>query len=444
MKQYNMLKDDVKSLFFRYLVPAICGTLVTSIYILVDTIVIGKGIGTQAVAGLNILLPLFAIFYGTGLLFGVGGSVLMSFSKGKGDEKKGRGYFSTAILCVLIMALLYTVCMSLFFEPITNFLGTTSATREYVDGYGKTVVWGSTTFILSSFLQTFIRNDKAPKLAMAGTIAGGMLNIVLDLVFVYVFKWGMFGAAIATVIGNGLSIVVYSTHFFTKHNSLKFSLKSITLKMPLQIIKTGTSSFILELSAGIVTFLFNIQLLKYIGVTGVTAYSIISNTAIMIISMSNGVSQAAQPIVATNYGAGQMQRVAAVRRLGLMISAGMGAIFTAVALAAPSVLLNIFIRPTAEVTAIALPAIRIYAIAFMLAAVNLFLCNYFQGILKPSYSMIICLSRGLVFNVLFVFLLPLVMGVNGIWLTVPLAETITICITFFLLHRAGKKGSSLR
>lgn len=442
MKKYNLLEDRVSSLFLRYFIPSVSGTLVTAVYILVDTIIVGKGIGADAVAGLNIVLPLFALFYGTGMLFGVGGAVLMAVSKGRREEKKAQAYFSVALLCVLGLAAVYTLVFQVFFHPVTELLGVSESTRSYVDGYGRTIVWGALFFMLSSFLQAFLRNDKAPKLAMAGTITGAVINVVLDVVFVYVFHWGMFGAAFATVIGNILGVVVLLSHFISKRNTLKFSLVAATFKTPFTIVKNGFSSFLIEMSSGIVTFLFNIQLLKYIGVAGVTAYSILSNTSIMLISMSNGVSQAAQPIVATNHGAGKTDRVRRVRQLGLACTAGIGLVFTLMALLFPAVLVTIFIHPTQEVSEIALPAIRIYGVAFLFSAVNLFLSNYFQGTLRPGYAMSICLSRGLVLNILFIFLLPVFLNVTGIWLTIPITEALTMLLALALLKRSNKRNVS--
>lgn len=443
-QQYDLLQDPVRKLFLRYLVPSVSGTLVTAIYILVDTIIVGKGIGSDAVAGLNIVLPLFSLFYGTGLLFGVGGAVHMSFSKGRKQEGRAQAYFTAALFCMVAASVVYMAVFQVFFQPVTRFLGASDATAAYVSGYGRTVVWGAPCFMFSAFLQAFVRNDGAPKLAMAGTIAGGVTNIMLDLLFVYVFDWGMFGAAFASVLGNGLGVIVLCTHFCSHKNTLKLNLKEVNWKTPLHVMKTGFSSFLIEMSAGIITFLFNIQLMHYIGVAGVTAYSILSNTAIMLVSMSNGVSQAAQPIIATNCGGGQMRRAAQVRRLGLLFVCGIGFVFSGTALLFPNLLVSIFIHPTPEVAHIALPAIRVYGVSFLLTAINLFISNYFQAVLKPGYAMTISLCRGLVLNLCFVFLLPLALGAEGIWLSVPLTELLTVGLACFLRRKEkqAQKGEA--
>lgn len=432
MKKYNLLEDNIKPLFFRYLIPSISATLVTSIYILVDAIIIGKGIGANAVAALNIILPFFSLLFGTGLLFGVGGAVLVSFSHGKGDHEKAKTYFSISVLCAAAFSIAYIVIFSVFFTPITTFLGADDSTRDLVSEYGKVVVYGCPTFVFSSFMQTVVRNDKAPKLAMIGTIAGAAINIVLDVVFVYVFKWAMFGAAFASVLGAGISSLFLCVHFFTKNNTLKFTLKSAKFRDFTMIVKTGFSSFLVEMSAGIVIFVFNFQLLKYIGVVGVTAYSIISNTGIILMSMCNGVGQAAMPVLSTNYGAGKAHRVHQVTRLAIASSIIIGTVFTMAALVVPNLFINTFINPTKEISEIAVKAIRIYAPAFLATAVNISISNYFQGTIRPGYSMTITMLRGLVLNLLFIFVLPVILGADGIWMAIPIVEIITVVIALIM------------
>ena len=190
MNTNEFIQKPVRQLFFHYLIPAICGTMVTSIYVLADTIFIGKRLGATALAALNISLPIYNIFFGLGLLSGVGGSVLMSICRGKSQKEEGNTYFTTALLLNFALLLIsMTVCV-LFMEDIAWLLGGTEETLPYIMDYLPYIIWGMGTYFFSSFLQTFIRNDGAPKLAMNGVIAGGVTNIVLDYLFCVSYEYG--------------------------------------------------------------------------------------------------------------------------------------------------------------------------------------------------------------------------------------------------------------
>ena len=221
MKQIDLLHDPVRKVFINYLIPSVSATMVTSIYILADTMMIGRGVGANGLAALNILLPMYSTFYGFGMMCGIGGSVLFGFSRGKGEEKEARGYFTTALLLAAILAVLSVVLCNVFFEPLLNFLGCTPAMREYAVPYGRILMLASPLYIFSCFLQAFVRNDGAPRLAMAGVVAGGITNVILDYIFIYMFRWGMAGAVLATVVGTLLTIVILGSHFLKAENHLK-------------------------------------------------------------------------------------------------------------------------------------------------------------------------------------------------------------------------------
>ena len=326
MKQNRLLEDPVRSVFLSYLVPSVSATLVTSIYILADTMMIGRGIGSVGIAALNILLPLYSTFFGFGMMCGIGGSVLFGFSRGKGNEREARGYFTTGLLMALVFAVLTLTLCNVFFDPLLRLLGVTPAMREHAVAYGRVLVTASPMCVMSSFLQAFVRNDGAPKLAMAGVISGGVTNVILDYVFIFIMKWGMGGAMLATATGTTLTVLILSSHFFSKENHLK-PLWNVSLKKVLEILGNGLASFILEVSNGFVTFLFNRQLLAYVGDLGVVVYGIISNTALVVTSISNGMAQAVQPLLSANYGAGKRDRVRQGLGLGIRVALAAGLIF---------------------------------------------------------------------------------------------------------------------
>jgi len=440
MKKMDFLEENIAALFFKYLIPSISASLVTSIYILVDTIIVGKGIGADAVAALNIILPLFSVFFGTGLLFGVGGAVLMSFYNGSGNTKKANIYFTISLLAAVFMIVVYVVLGITCFDKIAYALGATEVTIDYVRDYGKFVVLGIPVFVLSTFLQTFVRNDKSPKLAMLSSISGGVINIIFDCLFVFGFNWGIGGAAFASVIGTTIGVLIVCTHFFSKENHLHINFKGVTLKDLYLIVKNGVSSFIIEIATGIVIFIFNIQLLQYVGEIGVTVYGIISNTTMVVASLSNGISQASQPIIAVNYGAGKLERVNKIKKIGMLTALAVGMMFLAAGVFMPNIIINIFINPTPSIMELAPQAVKICSAAFLAMTMNIFIINFYQSVLKPNYALIICMLRGLILNIIFVQCLPLFYDVNGIWLTMPATEFLTLSVAFAILYLERRKS----
>ena len=442
MKQENFTKGPVGRLFYKYLFPSIMGMLVTSIYILADTIIIGKGIGSVAIAALNIILPIFNVFFGIGLLFGVGGSVLMSVARGRGDSDAGNMYFTVSLLLNLVVSIVCTILLFTYIEPLCYLLGASEITMPYIREYAPYVILGLSAFSFSSYLQTFVRNDGAPKLAMAGVVTGGILNIILDIVFVYPLDMGMRGASVASVIGAGITTLIVSAHFLSKKNGLHLSLRGFTFRKMGEIFKTGFVSFIIEICSGILIFLFNMQLLRYVDEVGVSVYGVICGVAIIIICLCNGVTQAAQPIISTNYGAGLQSRIQTVNRLGMLSSACICSIPTVISLIVPDVFTYIFMKPDAGILALSGTAIRIYSFAYIFLGLNLFIVGYFQSTLKPQISLLLCFLRGLILSGSFVLILPIFMGVSGIWFAVPLAELCTLIIAFLFMKRSRQEELS--
>ena len=437
MKQIDLLHDPVRKVFINYLIPSVSATMVTSIYILADTMMIGRGVGANGLAALNILLPMYSTFYGFGMMCGIGGSVLFGFSRGKGEEKEARGYFTTALLLAAILAVLSVVLCNVFFEPLLNFLGCTPAMREYAVPYGRILMLASPLYIFSCFLQAFVRNDGAPRLAMIGVVAGGITNVVLDYIFIYMFHWGMAGAVQATVAGTHLTIAILRSHFLKAENHLKLG-GGITLKKFRDVLINGMPSFIMELSSGVIMLLFNLQLLKYVGDIGVVVYGIISNVALVVTSLSNGIAQAAQPMISANYGAGKAERVREGRNLSLAVAMAAGVLFTSSGFLIPVPIAELFLVPTEQIIAMAVPAIKLYFVSFVISEWNIICGTYFQAIVKPKLSLMITVMRGVVLNSILVFVLPAMFGVSGIWVVVTVSEAMTaITVLYFMRKERG-------
>ncbi|MEG0152884.1 MAG: MATE family efflux transporter, partial [Cellulosilyticaceae bacterium] len=290
----------------------------------------------------------------------------------------------------------------------------------------------------SSLLQALVRNDQAPKKAMVAVIAGGISNIILDCLFIYGLGMGMAGGAIATVIGSIISVTILLTHFKSPKNTMKWVKGSVGFGIVCKIFQNGLSSFLIEIASGLVIFFFNLQLLKYIGDIGVVVYSIVANSALVALSLFNGVAQGTQPLIATNFGGGKIDRVLKVRRLGVMATTIIGMMLFAIGFFFPEMIVRVFIYPTPEVVELATTAIRIYFIAFLMMNINILYSTYFQSIVNPQAALTICLLRGMILSIVLVFLLPAVLGVTGIWLVMPITELITLIIAIKLIKKTDK------
>ncbi len=435
----DLLNDSPRKLFFKYLIPSVSATMVTSIYLLADSIMVGKGIGELAIAALNLVLPLFNLLFGTGALFGVGGGVLFSVAMGNNDHDRAKRYFTLALLLNVGFAIFYFIIVNTFLMQILDLMGATDLTRDYAYDYIKWIALGAPVFCFSFFLQSFVRNDKNPRLAMIAVISGGVSNIILDYIFIYPLQMGMTGAAIATVLGSGITCLIAGTHFFSKHCHLKLTKEKLRPRFVKEIFQYGVSSFFMEISSGVVIFVFNQQLLLYAGELGVTVYSILSNSSYIVLACSNGIAQAAQPLIATNFGAKLSGRIQEIKQIGLRTALLEGSFFALLGLLFPLLVVYVFINPTAAILEMAPTAVRIYFLSFIGASLNIFFTTYFQATLQPSLALTVCTLRGLVLCVAFAYILPIFLDVTGIWLAILLAETITLLTAVLLAKKTDKK-----
>ncbi|MDU4882179.1 MAG: MATE family efflux transporter [Clostridium celatum] len=431
----DLLKDNVNKLYFKYFFPTMCAALSTSVYILFDTIFIGQGVGSKGLTALNISLPIYSIYFGTGLLIGIGGSTLMSIEKGRGRLDKADKIFTLSFILGLILAIIYCIIGFVFLEEIALILGATKEIMPLVKEYMIVVVAGTIPFVMGSVMAPFIRADKAPKKAMFAVIFSGFLNIILDYIFVFPLNMGMRGAAIATVFSYTISCLILLTHLLSKNNTLRFMKDFYKLSYISRIIKCGLPSLFIEVSLGFVIFIFNIQILKIIGDDGVTAYSIISNTGIIAVALFNGISQTIQPLVSINVGANLKERANKLRNLGLATALIIGISFFILCIAFPEQIVRIFVKPSNTVLEIAINSIRIYSAAFIVMGINMVNGAYFQSIELAKESFIIAFCRGLLFVSICVFILPIFLGINGVWLSVPIGELLTLIVVIILVKK---------
>lgn len=433
-----ILEGNIKLVFFKFLFNSVFAMLIVAFYIMVDTIFIGRGIGSEGLAALNIALPIFNILNSTGLLLGMGGSTALSISVGKNDIQESRRVFTQTIISAVIIGVIYSILGVIFKEKIAYLLGATKENISLVLSYLNGVLFMSFSFMLVHTISSFVRNDNRPRLAMIATVIGGITNIILDYIFIFNFKMGMTGAALATSIASFLNLTILLSHFFSRKCSLKFIKVKFTVNRLSRILLNGTPSCIIELSSGIVIFIFNIAILNIIGDIGVSAYSIIANISLVCTAIFTGIAQAVQPIISINYGAKKIDRVKIVKKMALISAAIVGCSFYILGITFPNYIVSLFTSETGEIINITVNGIKYYFIGFLVMGFNIVLGSYYQSREYSGVSNFISLGRGIIFIVLGLVILPRLLGINGVWLTIIFSELMTL-ISLFIYVKFFRK-----
>lgn len=429
----NLLEDKPSQLFRKFLFPSLGSAMIMSIYTMVDAIAIGKGVGPLGLSALNITTPLLCILMSTGLLFGIGGSSLMSFHFGKNEPTQAKNIFTISFIGILSCSILYWFIYSVFFDQLATLLGATPLIFNYVKDYMFWINIFIPVITCSNFLSAFVRNDNDPARAMVGVIGGGIINVFLDYLLVFPINMGIGGAALASALGMCFSSFIMTTHFLTKKNQLCFVKPSNIFKKLRDVISSGMPSFLNEFANGLIVCLFNIQILRYADETTLSVYGVIANCAILFTSLFSGVGQAAQPLISTNYGSSKTDRIIIFKKYGFISVIIMGSIFTSVCTLFPTIVTEIFMNPTAEIQNIANEAIRIYSTAFFSMGINLFASYYFQSVLQPVKALIVSILRSILLSCTFVYIFPFFFSITGIWYVMPVTEFITLIIVISLL-----------
>ena len=435
----ELLTEKPRSLFFRYLFPSLMTTMMVAVSFFVDTLCVGQVLGEKGIAALNISQPVTGVLYGLGYLLGVGGSTLYSAYIGKGDERKAKSVYSTCLFALLAFVFVLALLGTLFLDKITAFLGGSGDLGRGVWEYLLFVFLFAPFFSLETFMITFINNDSAPKIAMVAMLFGTSLNIILDVLFLFGFGWGIWAASLATSVSVLLSSFLLLGSTFRKKSGLKFSFNTLKSRELISASKLGLPSFLSEITTSVVILAFNSVLLRVSGETAVAVYGIIASITIIVISGIAGVSNAMQPLVSINAAAGKQERVKHFFRLAVLSSFCIVALFTFVGEIWPKILVNIFISPNQDFLSIAVPGIRIFFASYLFMATNVLIGVYFQSVQAPAEALTLTLLRGVIFPIMMVTGFAVFIGLDGVWLSTIAAEALALMVALGLSIRVSER-----
>nr|WP_314465381.1 MATE family efflux transporter [uncultured Clostridium sp.] len=434
MNNTNCFKD-----FVKYSSLNVLGMIGLSCYILADTFFVSKGLGTNGLTALNLAIPIYSFIHGSGLMIGIGGGTKYSILKSQNNKEAANRTFTNAVILALGFAIAFLVIGIFFSETIIEMLGADETVFQMSKTYLQVILLFAPMFILNNILLCFVRNDGAPQLSMIAMIVGSLSNVVLDYIFIFPFKMGIFGAVLATGLAPVISMFVLSPFFFKKKNCFSLIKCKISFKLALTIFSSGLPSLITEVSSGIVIIVFNIIILRLQGNLGVAAYGVIANLSLVIMAIYTGVAQGIQPIISSNYGTGNRANVQAILRYAMTTVLVISVIvYFCVFFGAPQIA-NIFnSEHNTLLQSIAVTGLKYYFTACLFAGFNIIMSVYFTSTEYVLPAHIISILRGFVIIIPMAFLLSAMGGMTGIWCAFPVTE-LFVSITGGTLYLLYKK-----
>lgn len=430
--------------FARFVLPNVLAMVGTSCYVIADTYFISVAEGSDGIAALNLVLPLYGLLFALGSMTGTGSATRFALLNATGNAE-GRDYFFNSVFWSVCLSFPFLVAGIFFPDKVLQLLGADGNLVMLGKDYTRIVLCFSPFFIVNYTFTAFVRNSGSPGIAMAATVVSGAFNIAADYVFMFPFGMGMGGAALATGISPVISIVICLTGLLKKRDLFRLSFRCVSFVKLIKSWSLGVSAFVGEISVSLTTLIFNFILLGLAGNTAVAAYGVISNTALVVTAMLNGVSQGMQPVASGYFGKGEDKALKSVYVKTLSLSVAIGALsLIVVGAAAESVVALFNTEGSAALAEIAEPGIRLYFVGFLFAAVNVANAGFYSATGRGADASAISVSRGFICISVAALVLSETLGIVGVWLSFAVAEiaAFVIGIAFSALKKKiGRKRS---
>lgn len=438
----NLKTDPVSKSFYQYLWPALTGMVIKSLFIMGDAWFVGQGVGADGLGAIALTIPAFSIFTAIAMMVGIGGAALMSIEVGKGNLKSGQTLFNQSMLITAVFSTV-TVSTALYWlDEIIALMGASGYMAELTHDYLSVMLQFFVLYSLAWVMSCFVRNDTNPKLATYAMSIGAIVNLVLDYFFVLEWGWGMKGAAYGTAIAQGVIACILLSHFVRKQGTLNLSLTGIGFNKLPSILKIGTPTFFIEVTAAMTILLFNYVLLDQFGESHIIAYGLTANIGVFALFVMVGIAQACQPIISFNHGANQPKRIDAIFMLGLKSAVGSGLAFMLIVFLFAPEIAALYLGESSDLIELSATALTFFFFGVPLMGINLVIANLFQATAQPKQATLISLGRGFVFVALGILVLPKLFPEQGIWASILFAETLTAICSFSMLRSYKKRFSN--
>lgn len=423
----------------RFVLPSITMMIFTSIYGVVDGLFVSNYVGTTAFAAINLIIPYLMILGAVGFMFGTGGSAIVAKTLGEGDNDKANAYFSMIIFTAILLSILLTFIGFFTIRPLSILLGADESMLKICTLYGSILLCSLTGYILLNVFQSFLVTAEKPKLGLTITVLAGVANMVLDFLLIAVFKWGIVGAAVATAISQSIGGFLPLIYFIKKNDSLlQIQKTKFYRKILLKTCTNGSSEFMSNLSLSLVSILYNFQLMRFAGQNGIAAYGVIMYIYYIFAALFLGFSIGSAPVFGYHYGAGNKAELKNLFQKSLVLITIWNVLLTVISIAFSKPLSGIFVGYDKELLALTSRGFTLYSLSFLFAGFNIFVSSLFTSLNNGVISATLSFVRTLVFQVLALYILPLLFGIDGIWLAIVVAEFLSVLLATFLVWKKRK------
>ena len=440
MMQDNVLgTEKISKLFIKFSIPAILSLTIAGVQTMVDGIFLGNFVGTNAMASVNIAAPFMQLMIGMNLIIGIGGASYIGRSLGEGEVKRAQDIFKSACLFMIGLSIVILVLGFTFSHQLASFLGANDVLLADSSTYIKILALFAPFIGLSFILGVFVRCIGKPNVYLISSVASLFANIILNYVLIKQLKLGIVGAPIATGLSFTTSFLIAAIPFIKKTAVLNFFTGKFNWKLTGQLLYNGSSEGVSSLAAAISTFVFNMAFMRIAGEVGVSAFTAIGYISLFASLIVCGVSAGIGPVISYNYGAQLHDRVKQMMNISCKMAMIMGTSLVVLIFLFGKYLIMMFVSDNEAVLDLALHGSKIYAFTFFFNGLNILFSGYFTSIGDALSSIIVAVCRGMIFILLGISILPQFIGISGVWMTVPVAEVLTLLVVIFLFKKGNLK-----
>lgn len=424
----------------KFVAPSAVMMMFTSIYGVVDGLFISNYVGKVPFAAINLVMPFIMILGGIGFMIGTGGSALVSKTLGEGDREKANRYFTMMIYLSLICGAAASVIGFVFIRPISYLLGATDAMIGDCVEYGRMIFLFTTAFMMQNVFQSFLVTAEKPRLGLLATVGAGVTNMALDAWFIVGLGWGVKGAALATGISQTVGGILPLIYFLRPNSSLlKITRTRLEGRPVFLAVTNGSSELMSNISASVVSMIYNFQLMKFAGEDGVAAYGVLMYVQFVFIALFIGYAIGSAPIIGYHYGAINHSELKNMLKKSIIIMSISGVIMTLLAQALALPIAKVFVGYDEGLFDMTVHAFRVFSFSFILAGINIFASSFFTALNNGAVSAAISFLRTLIFQSTAVIVLPMIWELDGIWLSITVAEVFALMISVTFLAAKKKK-----